>query len=358
MATDHLGNTYKSLDEMCKHYGLSKSLYYRRLNISKWDLEKTLTAPVKIYNSPIDHLGNTYNSIEEMCDHYNISGELYNYRLRNGWDLEKTLTTPIRQMDKPIDHLGNVYNSIYEMCDHYGLTRDQYECRRKLGWDLEKTLITPIKTRQKPVDHLGNEFETVKDMCDYWDIPMSTYVNYNKNGLTFAEMVNKVNQRKNASQKPVDHLGNEFETVKDMCDYWDIPVKIYQKRINIGKTIQCALTDQYKTRQKPRYEDPIYDDQVSTAVLSRRYSMSNTTIRHRINKGYSMSQVVGISPIIMRQTKTKINKIVYGMTIYQRTKANTDVFECFIGDKFKIMSQEMIDRYCIEKYKEEHGIKD
>ncbi len=43
-----------------------------------------------------DHLGNEYKSLEEMCSAYDISHSLYWHRKKNGWDLEKILTTPVK----------------------------------------------------------------------------------------------------------------------------------------------------------------------------------------------------------------------------------------------------------------------
>lgn len=43
-----------------------------------------------------DHLGNTYSSISEMCKHWGIRGALFSYRLSKGWSVEKSLTTPVK----------------------------------------------------------------------------------------------------------------------------------------------------------------------------------------------------------------------------------------------------------------------
>lgn len=44
--TDHLGNEYSSVTEMCLRYSIPQSTYYRRKG-KKWSLEKILTTPVK-----------------------------------------------------------------------------------------------------------------------------------------------------------------------------------------------------------------------------------------------------------------------------------------------------------------------
>lgn len=39
-----------------------------------------------------DYLGNTYKSIKDMCDFYNVNYRTYSSRLKRGWTLEEALT--------------------------------------------------------------------------------------------------------------------------------------------------------------------------------------------------------------------------------------------------------------------------
>ena len=43
-----------------------------------------------------DHLGNVYKSKVEMCKHYGISVSVYDHRTDKGWSQERALTTPMR----------------------------------------------------------------------------------------------------------------------------------------------------------------------------------------------------------------------------------------------------------------------
>ena len=40
----------------------------------------------------------------------------------------------------------------------------------------------------------------------------------------------------------VDHEGKHYETKKDMCEAWDIPLSTFNKRIKFGWSIKDALT--------------------------------------------------------------------------------------------------------------------
>lgn len=82
-----------------------------------------------------DHLGNTYKSIKEMCNAYNIHPNTYQGRLKRGWTKEEAL------LDKKItDHLGNGYKSIKEMCEAYNISYDTYLFRIRSGWAKEAAL--------------------------------------------------------------------------------------------------------------------------------------------------------------------------------------------------------------------------
>lgn len=57
--------------------------------------------------------------------------------------------------------------------------------RLKQGWTLEKAVHTPaVKTVS---DHLGNKFETIKKMCEYWGITSFTFAKRIKNGKSLKE---------------------------------------------------------------------------------------------------------------------------------------------------------------------------
>lgn len=56
-----------------------------------------------------DHLGNTYDSLEELCVKYKITVSAYYQRQSKGWSLEQTLTAPLKQIK--IDHRGEKHTN-------------------------------------------------------------------------------------------------------------------------------------------------------------------------------------------------------------------------------------------------------
>ena len=79
------------------------------------------------------------------------------------------------------------------------VTRELYRDRVKRGWDIEKALTTPKQEAHKStlklsVDHLGNKFESVKAMIEYWGISKQMYYKRKRKGWTLEEILTKPRQ--------------------------------------------------------------------------------------------------------------------------------------------------------------------
>lgn len=153
---DHLGNEFSSMKQMCRHYGVSYSLYANRIRLG-WTVERALTTPALGNFGHIekigveDHLGNKFKSQKEMCEYWGISQSVYSGRVAANWTTERALTTPVHQICiKPCeDHLGNKYNSIVDMCRAWGILYSNYYSRLQRGWSLKETLETPLYIRKR-----------------------------------------------------------------------------------------------------------------------------------------------------------------------------------------------------------------
>lgn len=151
---DHLGNQYRSQNEMLNHYGIKASAFKYRLN-NGWNLEDALTISVE-ERGITDHHGNQYPSIEKMCDAYNISVSLYNKYKNKGYDLTKILTL---QKEPVYDHLGNKFDSYAAIERYYGLRHGILTVRLQKGWSIKDAITKPA---QNSKFHIG---ESVMAKC-------------------------------------------------------------------------------------------------------------------------------------------------------------------------------------------------
>lgn len=110
-------------------------------------------------------------------------------------------------------------------------------------------------------DHLGKEYDTQADMCNAYHISPSLLLNRQKRGYSLAEALTGVEfstDRMNnfhatvqiAVTPPItDYLGQRYNTLKDMLDYYGITKGEFKKRARLGHTLYDILT-------KAPYEDP------------------------------------------------------------------------------------------------------
>lgn len=231
--TDHLGNTFSSLPAMAEHWNIPKSTLYNRLN-KGMTTEQALTyttADMKQQNTECkDHLGNTYASKTAMCEAYNISHTVFFARVRLGWSLEQALTTPVNNQptnSKSIkDHTGKEFKSVSAMCKHWGIKQNTYNARIKQGWSVEKTLTTATKSikivKKQSIDHLGNKYPSMTAMCNAYNITHYTFASRLNLGWTLEQALTtpQIIHAKSCN----DNMGHTFPTLADMCRFYGVPV--------------------------------------------------------------------------------------------------------------------------------------
>lgn len=139
---DHHGRRYSSISGMCRVYHVRKNTFVYRMEHG-WSLEDALTekpGQKRKRNFVKDHLGNSYKNTEEMCKKYGIKPCTYYYRRKTGMSQKAALTMPVQEAKAQTDHLGNQYVSTRQMCIAYGITQSQYEQRMERGWGKERAL--------------------------------------------------------------------------------------------------------------------------------------------------------------------------------------------------------------------------
>lgn len=150
---DHLGNLFNTHKEMCKHYGISQSTFYMRLNTYKWSLKKTLTYDNR--RRIKDHLGNEFKNLAELCKYHNVNYYFIYHRLYNDFSIREALTEPkgafkgISYGNTCKDHLGNKFSSYRELCKYHKINYQNFLNRMKMNWDIEKAIKTPTRHKRK-----------------------------------------------------------------------------------------------------------------------------------------------------------------------------------------------------------------
>lgn len=124
--TDHNGIQYKSISDMCKAHNMTRSTYNARIK-NGWTKKDALTVPQKTIHiekqTCRDHKGIEYKSINDMCKAYNITRHTYSTRVNKlKWSVKKALTTPNVIYAKPCtDYMNRIFPTKSDMAHFYAL---------------------------------------------------------------------------------------------------------------------------------------------------------------------------------------------------------------------------------------------
>lgn len=249
--TDHLGNVFDSRTDMCQFYGIRESLFKARMNAGKTIEEALLGVEDESELAVEDHLGNKYKNVSQMCKAYGVRLDTYCHRKNRGWSLSEILTGK-RKAEPVTDHKGISYPDVEEMCLEYGVKKVNYLTRISKGWAVEEAL-TGIKKDSVVYDHLGNMFLTQKEMCENYGIKLGTFRVRMRNGFTLEEALTTAigEPRRNNGKMVSDHLGNTYSSIKEMCNAYSVKDSTYQYRIRNGYTVEEALTGNRKKLVPP-----------------------------------------------------------------------------------------------------------
>lgn len=344
MIRDHKGKEWKSIPDMCKSYNIPYDIFKDRRYRQKWSLEKCLETPVAV----MDHERNTFYSITEMCIFYNIPVHIYYHRLANNMTLKEALTTPYKTRIVT-DPNGRKFYNVTEMCIDAGIGLSAFTNRLKRGWSFAKALYTPVKD-MKPrkiwEDHKGNKYTSFEKMCleygkssqtvhyrlkklnwslkDALETPVAAgfgkeflekypdksdklpivYSKYylidqrlkDNWDLYDAAMVGNKGKKSYDSIEEdgtyvcIDHEGQKFESLKEMCAHWGVTTATYTFRRKNGLSIKDSLT------LPSRYDHYIVDHEGkvyrSSSALYAAYGICRSIFKHREEKGWTLKQIL------------------------------------------------------------------
>ena len=170
---DHKGNGFRSMTEMFDFYGIEKWVYQERKK-KGLPLEICLD-PTYIVNEKkqiYDHLGNSFKTANEMCKHWDVNYSTYGERIRAGWTIEEALANKKSTETSVYDHLGNKFDNTRRMIEYHGVTEGTYYTRKSQNLSLEECLSGCQPRIQDPV---GNAFKTIVDMCHHYGITTKHY---------------------------------------------------------------------------------------------------------------------------------------------------------------------------------------
>lgn len=265
---DHLGVEFPSVYVMCKSHGVKYTTYRTRID-NGWSLDKALSTKLgyeELFTEEngfrrkngcfLDHLDNPYVSVRSMCKCWHIYQGTFMQRVKSNHDLKYCLTkdnkvkTPDKD-NKVIWVFGEPYATYNDIDEAYGFSgRISYFHRDDIeGWLKGQNLYK--------VD--GNEYGTRSEVAEYSGLTENCIKHrVEVSGMSLEEAVHVPLPYTSHGIQCQDHLGNNYDSIREMTTAWGISYGTYQTRIRSGWNVKDALTipvKHYKSVKTLRMED-------------------------------------------------------------------------------------------------------
>lgn len=350
--TDHLGNEFASVNQMCIHWNIASATYKDRIKHG-WSVERALTEPPKS-NKVKDHLGNEFPTITDMCKYYHIRPRIFWERQRYGWTVKECLFGRDKDLTniatKCTDHLRNEFPSLIAMCNHWNVKFATFRNRQKQGLSIEQCLTNASnETRYIIYDHKGIAYNNIDELCAAYNISKTVYHKRRQAGMTMEKILTTPYTTRKVKtitiEDRTDHNGKVFDSIKDMCEYYNLAVQTYQSRLKHGWSKKDALILDSKITGP--VADPYGQIFETRKQLISHYKIKPSAFYERKQCGYSDCESLGIIPLIGPKIKNqKINDSLIILEAMQDTDSETYYFKCMdaIGENL-YTRDELLNEY-------------
>ena len=149
----------------------------------------------------------------------------------------------------------------------------------------------------KCYDHLGNIFNSKKEMCEYYGVCKTTFKSRIESGWSLEDALTGKEVK-----KYYDHLGNEFESIAQMCEYHKINQATFASRIKSGYSLECALETKNKIKRE-KIIDHLGNHYNTLGDMLKHYNLTMDVYYLRKAKGEMTLEEILTTP--MRQRKCK-----------------------------------------------------
>jgi hypothetical protein len=175
-----------------------------------------------------------------------------------------------------IDYKGNKFYSLVEFCKQYDVARNDIYYWENKGKDLLwiseyldkkrlkrltkeqerlkrqelKLLNEKILSYHKVINFKNKSFNSIKELCDYYELKYDTFMKRQNRGWTLEECIlgRKTKQKpkimdKTKRKSGIEYEGKFYKSQKDLCDTYGISFNTFRSRYHRGLTLdECLKT--------------------------------------------------------------------------------------------------------------------
>lgn len=189
------GKKYNNYTEIAKDYSLPKNYIYKSLSRGL-SLEEVVTSYKPRNKQVKDHLGNSFKSMRDMCRFWNTTVHVYTSRVSNGMSVQDALTKPLNKGGKKrkvlmyTDFNGNSFPTKEAMCEAHGINVSSL-CRRMKNGETQDEALKYLIENSKVYDHLGNSFSSYNSMANHYGLKGITLRHRLKRGWSLEDALAK-----------------------------------------------------------------------------------------------------------------------------------------------------------------------
>lgn len=188
---------------------------------------------------------------------------------------------------------GKTYNSYTELSKEYNLPINSIYKGLSRGLSIEE-VVTNYKPRNKEVkDHLGNSFDSIRDMCRFWNTSEHVYRQRVVAGMSLKDALTLPLKKGGNRYNRVytDFNGNTFTTMQSMCDFHGLNISTLHRHIKDGKTLEEAL--KYLVENSKVY-DHLGNSFPSYNSMAKHHGLKGITLRQRLKRGWSLEEALTV----------------------------------------------------------------
>ena len=186
---------------------------------------------------------------------------------------------------------GKVYSSHASLARELGISHAHISRYLSQGMSIED--IVEEYNSKYVTDHLGNKFNTRKDMLKHWGISSTTYQDRLNRGWSMEKSLSTPTKKKRQPQEYTDFKGNIFPTATSMAKEYGVSLVTLRKLLNKGNTPEEAtyLLSQ-RTSKRGEYVDHLGVKFSSKAKMLETYGVNYATFYKRMENGWSLEEAL------------------------------------------------------------------
>lgn len=327
------GQSYRSVSAAAAALGVPYGRVMSRLR-EGWEVERAFSDAASQMPPNARALrveGKRYRSIAAAAESSGLDPMVVRARIQQGWSLKRALSTPVREISpsRPVTIKGKRYPSIFAAARAHGQPGGRVRERVARGWTIERAVSEPLLTKGGHpigVHFQGRTYESLDAAARSLGVSPHLVRGLRSQGLSDAKALGRALERERelarrlerreafkaqAGEHTLGGLEIEFEGVRyastsALARAYGVLSPTLRARMRQGWTLEQAL-GQASPPKLVRHLSAVRvagEEFVSISAAARRFGVSWSVARYRLQIGATPEQAFGLAPFEARVAQT------------------------------------------------------